>query len=327
MNKKVIVTGGTGFIGAYLVKKFLKEGYHVGVVDTMIRGDINRLNDIKDEIELFDIDVRNEEKLYNVFKNIDLVVHLAAINGTENFYKYPELVLDVGVRGAIAVMNAARKQNIPDVIMASSAEVYQTPEILPTPETIALMLPDSLNPRYSYGGSKIITELIAFNYGREHFKKVQIFRPHNVYGPNMGWKHVIPQFIEKASKLTSINCKKNEFIIQGNGSEIRSFCYIDDVVEGIYTMYIKGGNREIYNIGNDEKISIKELANIIGDILGIKLNIKNSTIAIGSTQIRQPDISKIKKLNFNPKINIYSGLQKTISWYIYNKNNEKNMLL
>jgi len=76
--------------------------------------------------------------------------------------------------------------------------VYQTPAVVPTPETIALMLPDSLNPRYSYGGSKIVSELIAFNYGQDHYRKVQVFRPHNVFGPNMGWKHVEPQFIVRA---------------------------------------------------------------------------------------------------------------------------------
>ena len=83
-------------------------------------------------------------------------------------------------------------------MVASTAEVYQTPAVVPTPETIPLMLPDSLNPRYSYGGSKIVTELIAFNYAKEHYRKVQVFRPHNVYGPNMGWKHVVPQFILRA---------------------------------------------------------------------------------------------------------------------------------
>src|SRR5690349_22546124 len=99
-------------------------------------------------------------------------MHLAAVNGTENFYTQPELVLDVGLRGALAVTNAGREAGVPDLIVASTAEVYQTPPVIPTPETVPLMLPDSLNPRYSYGGGKIVSELIAFNYGQDHYRQV-----------------------------------------------------------------------------------------------------------------------------------------------------------
>src|SRR5689334_17806690 len=106
MAARVVVTGGGGFIGAYLVKRLVREGWDVVVVDTMVRGDAGRLTPVADDIELVTCDVRDEAALEKVFKGVDVVMHLAAINGTENFYKRPELVLDVGLRGALAVVNA-----------------------------------------------------------------------------------------------------------------------------------------------------------------------------------------------------------------------------
>src|SRR3546814_9308729 len=107
------------------------------------------------------LDVRDKDGLVSLLKGVDAVFHLAAVNGTENFYNRPELVLDVGVRGALAVCEACVAAGVSDLVVASSAEVYQTPAVVPTPEDIPMIIPDSLNPRYSYGGSKLISELIA----------------------------------------------------------------------------------------------------------------------------------------------------------------------
>ncbi len=200
MSRRAVITGGGGFIGAYLTKRMVADGWDVAVVDNMVRGDAKRFAGVADDVELFTCDVRDQAALEKAFAGAEVVMHLAAVNGTENFYTNPpELVLEVGMLGALAVTNAARAAGVPDLVFASTAEVYQTPAVIPTPpETIPLMLPDSLNPRYSYGGGKIVSELIAFNYGREHYRKVQIFRPHNIFGPDMGWKHVEPQFIMRA---------------------------------------------------------------------------------------------------------------------------------
>ena len=127
-------------------------------------------------------------------RGVDSILHLAYVNGTEFFYSKPALVLDVGVRGMINVLDACRRHGIRELVLASSSEVYQTPPSIPTPENVPLSVPDPLNPRYSYGGGKIICELMAINYGRQDFDRVLIFRPHNVYGPDMGWEHVLPQF-------------------------------------------------------------------------------------------------------------------------------------
>ncbi len=326
---KVVVTGGGGFIGAYLVRALVERGWDVTVVDTMIRGDAGRLTPVIDQIRLVSADVRDEPVLVEAFAGAEVVMHLAAINGTENFYKRPELVLDVGIRGAIAVVNACRSAGVPDLVLASTAEVYQTPLVVPTPETIALMLPDSLNPRYSYGGSKIASELIAFNYAQEHFRKVQVFRPHNVYGPDMGWKHVIPQFVVRAAAaITETTTGSVPFPIQGDGRETRAFCFVDDIVNGILTVYAAGGHREVYHIGNDDEVTIAELARKVGDRLGVQLDVQPSTGPVGGTPRRCPDITKMRALGYEPSVSLVDGLARTVDWYLEHPgSNSANQLL
>lgn len=312
---KCVVTGGGGFIGAYLVRALLARGQHVTVVDSLERGEQRRLASVIGDIEFVRTDVRDEDGLVTALNSADVVYHLAAINGTENFYTQPELVLDVGLRGCLAVVGACRRAGVHDLVVASSAEVYQTPPMVPTPETVALTLPDSLNPRYSYGGSKIVSELIAFNYGKDHFRKVQVFRPHNVYGPDMGWKHVIPQFIERALTLRESRSGKVPFAIQGSGAETRSFAYVDDVVEGIIRMHDKGGHREIYHIGNDREVTIADLAIRIGAVFGMEIEIVRGPEAPGGTPRRCPDISKMRALGYAPMVDLAEGIKRTAAWY------------
>jgi UDP-glucose 4-epimerase len=319
--KRVVVTGGGGFIGAYLVKRLVRDGWDVAVVDSLVRGDTRRFAEVADDVELFTCDVRDQQALERAFAGAEVVMHLAAINGTENFYTQPELVLDVGMLGALAVVNAGRAADVPDLVVASTAEVYQTPSVLPTPETIPLMLPDSLNPRYSYGGSKIVSELIAFNYGQEHYRQVQVFRPHNVFGPDMGWKHVEPQFIVRALDALDAHPEGSApFDIQGDGTETRSFCYVDDVVQGILTMYEAGGHREIYHIGSDVELSISELATRIGKIVGVDLDIRPGESPRGGTRRRCPDITKMRSLGWSPQVDLDDGLGRTVAWYAAHRN-------
>lgn len=315
MSKRVAVTGGSGFIGAYLVRHLVELGWDVSVLDTLVRGDDSRLASVIGDIRLHHIDVRDQDAVTGAIKGHDVVMHLAAINGTENFYKHPELVLDVGIRGALAVVNAARAADVPDLVVASSAEVYQTPAVIPTSEDIALMLPDSLNPRYSYGGSKIVSELIAFNYAQEHFRKVQVFRPHNVYGPDMGTKHVIPQFIMRAAELAGQGLDAGPFPIQGSGRETRAFCYVDDAVAGILRMYEHGQHRQIYHIGNDQEVSMIDVAKQIGEVMGLSLQVQPSAPAEGGTMRRCPDITKMRGLGYAPAVDLAAGIKRTVAWY------------
>ena len=318
-NKKYLITGGTGFIGSALVKELVRKGYQVKVFDNNIRGDLRRLNDVKDKIELIEGDIRNFSEILSASKNVDSIIHLAYINGTEYFYKMPELVLDVGVKGMLNVVDACKKHNIKELILSSSSEVYQTPDTIPTPENIKLTVPDPMNPRYSYGGGKIISELITINYGRKFLDKSIIFRPHNVYGPDMGWEHVIPQFILKLKQLISKNNSgKINFPIQGSGEETRAFVFIDDFVKGLATVLEKGEHLNIYNIGTMDEVKISEVAHLVSRYFKKEIEIIPGEKAKGGTNKRCPDIAKLKRLGFSPEISLEEGLNRTIKWYTEN---------
>ena len=305
-NKKTfLVTGGTGFIGVGIVKLLLNKGFNVIVFDDNSRGSKKYLKNL--EIKFVKGDIRNKESLYKCLKKVDAVIHLAYINGTRYFYEKPELIIDVAIKGLINVFDGCKKFKIKELYLASSSEVYQTPFKVPTNETEMLKIPDIYNPRYSYGGGKILTELMGVNYGRKFFKRLIIFRPHNVYGPNMGTEHVIPEFIKKLKSI-----KGKIFKIQGTGNEIRSFIYIEDFVNAFDLILHKGKHLNIYNIGTNEKIKISELAKKVAKKLNKMIVIRKSPLKKGGTKIRVPDIKKIKLLGFKPCINLNKGLNKIL---------------
>ena len=315
-NKKYLVTGGTGFIGSALVKRLVKEGYEVRVIDNDLRGAAERLKGVSGKIELIRADIRDAESVANACKGVDSVIHLAFINGTEFFYKKPELVLEVGVKGIVNVIDGCIKENVKELILASSSEVYQTPGVVPTDETVAMSIPDPLNPRYSYAGGKIISELMAINYGRKFFDRVVIFRPHNVYGPDMGWEHVIPQFAVRMKELL-VGEKKGplDFNIQGTGEETRAFVFIEDFTDGVMLVMDKGEHMGIYHIGSQDEVEISEVAHLVAGYFGKEINIKPGSLAKGGTLRRCPDITKIKQLGFSPEYSLKDGINITCKWY------------
>ena len=247
---------------------------------------------------------------------MDEVHHLAFVNGTEFFYTAPDLVLDVGVRGMINVIDACRKQNIGRLVLASSSEVYQTPSQIPTDEIAPLVVPDVLNPRYSYGAGKLISEVMAINFGRKFFERVLIFRPHNVYGPDMGFEHVIPQFaLRLIQARASAAAGRLRFEIQGSGAETRSFCFIDDLVAGVMMMRDKGEHLGIYHVGTSEEVTIADLARRIAGHAGREIELIAGAPAPGGTMRRCPDISKLAGLGYKPRVSLDEGLEPTLEWY------------
>ena len=312
----VLVTGGTGFIGSNLVLSLLDSGYDVRVFDNDFRGNEKNLEAVKDKIDFVKGDIRELSDVKRAVKGIETIYHLAYINGTENFYNKPDLVLDVGIKGTINVLDAAIEEKVDKFIYASSSEVYQTPKMIPTPEEVECIVPDVRNPRYSYGGGKILGELLTLHYAKNAAMKKAIFRPHNIYGPAMGWEHVIPQFIKKIYDVTD-QFTKNEaqITIQGTGEETRAFCYIDDAVKGIRICAENGEDGGIYHVGKEEEISIIELLKLIAGILNIKIVTKPVSLTQGSTTRRCPDITKLKGLGYNPVVSLEEGLTKTINWY------------
>lgn len=315
-GNKVLVTGGSGFIGSALVKALVKSGANVRVLDDNSRGRPRRLTDVEKDIEFIGGDVRDAAAVEKAAAGMDEVHHLAFVNGTEYFYSQPDLVLDVGVRGMVNVIDACRKHGIGNLILASSSEVYQTPPQVPTDESAPLVVPDVLNPRYSYGAGKLISEVMAINYGRKYFDRVLIFRPHNVYGPDMGFEHVVPQFAMRLKKLADAQPSgKLRFDIQGTGEETRSFCFVDDLVAGVMAMREHGEHLGIYHVGTTEEVSIADVARRVGACAGREIEIVPGRLQPGGTMRRCPDISKLAKLGYKPRVSLDDGLKPTVDWY------------
>jgi len=315
-GSRILVTGGSGFVGSGLVKALVRAGEQVRVFDDNSRGSPRRLADVANDIDFVAGDIRDAAAVAQATRGMDEVHHLAFVNGTEFFYSAPELVLDVGVRGMINVIDACRRHSVGTLVLASSSEVYQTPPKIPTDESAPLTIPDPLNPRYSYGAGKLISEIMAINFGRKFFERVLIFRPHNVYGPDMGFEHVIPQFALRLHGLcASQPGGRLRFEIQGTGDETRSFCFVDDLVTGVMTMRKRGEHLGIYHIGSMEEVRIGDLARRMARAAGREIELVAGPPAAGGTARRCPDISKLGRLGYKPRVPLDEGLKPTLDWY------------
>ncbi len=315
MPQVYLVTGGLGFLGAPLCRALVAAGHRVKVLDNASRGSERRLGQLRDEIELIHGDVRNAEVVYQALRGVDVVCHLASVNGTQYFYEKPAEVLEVGVKGIINVVEGCLKMGVGELFLASSSEVYQTPPTIPTDETVPLVIPDPFNPRYSYAGAKIISELIAIHYGRRQFRRVVIFRPHNVFGPDMGFEHVIPQLTVRLLEAPTSTDGEVSLQIQGTGAQRRAFIYVDDFIAGLMQLLARGEHEQIYHIGTREEIAIGVVAEKIACRLGVRVRLVPGPEAPGSTPRRCPDIRKLERLGFRARISFDEGLQRTVEWY------------
>lgn len=318
--KTYLVTGGAGFIGAALVRRMIDDGASIRVLGRPTPSSLSRLEDIKDTFEFIDADIRDSDRVANAVKGVQSVIHMAAITATQSFYDHPTDVLDIGVKGMLNVIDACKKHDVGELVFVSSSEAYQTPETVPTDETEPLKIPDIMNPRYSYGGSKMISEMLAINHGRRHFERVLVCRPHNVYGPDMGWNHVLPHFVTRMRGLCNVAemegvSGKIQFPIMGSGKETRAFEYIDDYVDGMLIMMERGEHCGIYHIGNDEETTIADVAHTVGRHFGQEIDIVPSDGAAGGTNRRSPDISKLVALGYKPRVCFNDGLPLMAQWY------------
>ncbi len=310
--KTCLITGGTGFIGSALTRLLLERGFNVRVLDDNSRGNYRRLTDVMDSLDIREGDIRNADLVSKSLLGVDVVVHLAYINGTINFYERPREVLDVAIVGMQNVLEAMKVNNVPELYLASSSEVYQYPAVFPTPEAVPLVVPDPFNPRYSYGLGKIVQEFMSI-HADTFLKRLAVFRPHNIYGSDMGFQHVIPELCAKI-----VAEKSNKVVLKGDGSQSRSFCHISDFVQGFGLLLNANIERETFNLGTREEVTISHLAGVIASSLGRQIEFSTSIAPSGETNRRLPDISKIESLGFSQSIKLEAGVRDYCNWYISN---------
>ncbi|MEK7602503.1 MAG: NAD-dependent epimerase/dehydratase family protein [Patescibacteria group bacterium] len=320
--KKILITGGAGFIGGTLAKRLAGEGHDITLADNFFRG--KRDSDFEalivlDNVTLIEGDLTASSAWDALGTGYDEVYHLVGINGTKLFYSIPHEVLRIGVSTTMNALEWFRSKNgKPDakILYTSSNEAYASGFDLgiipiPTPETAPLIISDTYNARWSYGGQKLIGELFFINYSRAYNFRMSIVRPHNFYGPRAGYDHVIPEIIGR------IEARVEPFPIFGTG-ETRSFCYIEDAAEAIQkVMESKTTDGGTYHIGTSEETEIQGLVEKLFELAGWKpgeLDIQASPE--GSVKRRLADVSKIERdTGWKASTPLQEGLTKTLEWY------------
>lgn len=296
---KIMITGGNGFIGHTLVRHLLNKGHEIKVIDTKpIEYQNKNLEFIKKGVD--------EDLRFNM-QDCDAVFHLAALLGVNTSDKFPLNTLKVNIDGTINVFKCALDANVKKVVYSSSSEVYGEAREIPLKE-------DSPKAPVSvYGVSKLAAEMYAQAYIKEHGMDINPVRLFNVYGPGQGFDWVVPIFIQKVLK--------NEVpVVFGDGSQIRCFTFIEDVVSGMEIVMEKGKFGEAYNIANDQQISMEELAELIIKISGKDLKpkiagfTKDTRLKEREIMKRVPSIEKIQTLGWRPKFNTEEGLRITYKW-------------
>jgi nucleoside-diphosphate-sugar epimerase len=318
MDKSALITGGAGFIGLHLAADLARDR-QVTIVDNFARGkedtEFNQLHE-HENVSFVKMDLTVQDD-FSKLDEYDEIYHLAAINGTGNFYSIPDKVLKVGVLGTMYLLDWLAEKKKGKLLFSSSSETYAgTLKVMgdafpiPTPEEIPLTIDDPSNVRWSYGAGKIVDEVAIHAFHKAHNIDFSIIRYHNVYGPRMGTEHVIPQFIERVVK------KENPFTLYG-GQETRTFCYIDDAVAATrLVMQNPNTSGKTLNVGrSDEEIKIVDLARKLFDITNYHPDIDIQPAPEGSVKRRCPDITKLTALGYTPQTTLEQGLQKTFEWY------------
>ena len=309
--KKVVITGAAGFIGSNLVDSLIDKGYFIYGLDNLITGTLKNLNHLQsnNNFEFIEHDVT---KFISVKDKIDYVFHLASPASPIDYLNYPIQTLKANAIGGHNALGLAKKNNA-KFILASTSEVYGDPLEHPQKESYYGNV-NPIGPRSIYDEAKRFIESMTISYYQYHKLNVSIVRIFNTYGPRMKIDdgRVLPTFIYQASKNLDIT-------INGDGNQTRSFCYINDLIDGFISV-MHSSYAYPLNIGNDDEITINEIASIIKKLLGSTSNIIYNELPEDDPLKRKPDLSLVKKiLNWSPKINNIDGFKMLIKYY--KKNN------
>lgn len=303
--KKNLVTGGAGFIGSRIVDKLLNQEEFVYCLDDLSNGSLENISKWSNNRNFEFIDQCVTKPLK---KTVDKIWHFACTASPELYLRDPISTANISFNGTLNMLNLAKENNA-KFLFSSSSEIYGNPIVNPQEEKDIGRISTS-NIRACYSESKRLSEVLCFDFVRKYDLDVKIPRIFNTYGPNMSFNdgRVIGNFIKQAFK--------NQYLtIFGNGKQTRSFCFIDDLIDGLMKL-MDSDLKEPVNLGNTNEISINELAEIIINLVESKVQIKNFDIRKDEPLLRKPSINKAKVLlNWEPKIQLKDGLSKTILHY------------
>src|SRR6056297_2152458 len=305
--KRVLITGAAGFLGSHLCDYFIEKGYAVIGMDNLITGSMDNIDHLMKEphFQFHHHDVTN---YVHVAGNLDYILHFASPASPIDYLKIPIQTLKVGAMGTHNLLGLARAKSA-RILVASTSEVYGDPEVHPQPETYVGHV-NPIGPRGVYDEAKRYLEAITMAYHTYHGLETRIVRIFNTYGPRMRLNdgRVLPAFIGQALRGEPLT-------IFGDGSQTRSFCYVSDLIEGIYRLLMSDSPQPV-NIGNPDEVSIRDFAEEIVALTGVELKVEYQPLPKDDPQQRQPDISLAKQvLGWEPSVSRTEGLRRTYAYF------------
>jgi dTDP-glucose 4,6-dehydratase len=305
--KRILITGGAGFLGSHLCDRFIKEGYHVIAMDNLITGDLKNIEHLF-KLEHFEFYHHDVSKFIHVPGELDYILHFASPASPIDYLKIPIQTLKVGSLGIHNCLGLARIKHA-RVLIASTSEVYGDPTVHPQPEEYWGNV-NPVGPRGVYDEAKRFQEAMTMAYHTYHGLETRIVRIFNTYGPRMRLNdgRVLPAFIGQA-------LRGEDLTMFGDGSQTRAFCYVDDLVEGIYRLLLSDYPHPV-NIGNPDEITIKEFGEEIIKLTGTSQKLISLPFPTDDPKQRKPDISKAKSiLGWEPKVSRAEGLKITYEYF------------
>ena len=309
-GKRIFITGGAGFIGSHLIDRIIGNN-EVVVFDTLSRNALEySKNKSNKNLKLIKGDVLDIDVLEKSIEDIDIFIHMAAIAGVSTVVSKPSTTLRINLLGSYNALEACRKKDVKRFIVFSTSEVYG-PNVYQADEAGMTTLGPIGKPRWVYAMSKLASEFLADSYDREYSIKFTSVRPFNVYGPRQIGEGAIHNFIVRA-------LKNEPLIIHKPGSQIRSWCYVDDAVDAVKKILeTRNSEGEVFNIGNPEATSTTlQTAETIKRIANSNSKIEFAELKYPEVNIRVPSIEKARRiLGFRPKVSLEEGIRRTIDWY------------